>query len=1066
MSDEIPDPFDSPLERRVVLGAVHARLFGPSDPSETELVAPTLGRFSVLRKLSQGGMGTVYLGYDESLGRKAAIKVLRGRREADTTPAANQARARMLREAKALARLSHPNVVPIYESGEHEDDLYIAMEFVEGQTLATRLETERDWETILALFIDAGRGLAAAHAAKLVHRDFKPDNVMIGGDGRVKVMDFGLARRASPSPGADDPNHSAREVSASIDLTQTGALMGTPAYMAPEQLVGGHTDARCDQFSFCVALWEALYGQRPFAGTTLGSLRKNVLLGRLVEPPRRSEVPARLRAILERGLRVEVDERWPTMDALLDALGDRPRRRWWTGIALGVTLLVVGSAGWAAARLSGDNERPVCVGMDRELRAVWTKARRSAIGEAISATGLSYAGETRSLVEGGLDTYAARWVEARERACEATARGTQSEARLDRRMACLDEALAQFDALLAVLERADASVVPEATRAIDGLPEIEACAKRSTSSEGPPLDPDRRARLDAISRDFALARAEFLAGRYEAAAKALDALAPRAETLGYAPLQIEVDMLRAKVSERRANYDQARERYVETYRMALAHEDSERAARAAIALVRMLGGTTSDNAEATSWVVHAEALSAAVASPAVEYRLVGALGLLETGLGNYDAALVQHRRQVELIDELGPHSGVDISDAYTNLGNTNLALTRYADAEPQLREALALRELKVGAHHPGIAGMLDNLGVALKGLGRYDEALEHYERSLAISEQTLGTEHPEVANSLSNLGLLQFTAGRSEQARTTQTRALTIYRQTLGPRDARVAIALSNLGMTLQDLGEGDAALAAYEEALEIKRERYGERHPSVIYTLNGIANLELGRRRLDAAEDYYGRALTMAESELGDHLVTAVALNGLSTVAEQRGNYRRALGFAERAFAIARQAFGPDNPQLAIAHASLGRIHLGLAQPELALPELERAVELRTIGLDPDANELLESRAQLGVALIWLGRPVEALAELESIVEHGADDELAMRELAGLVTALEGLAVALDASAQARLDTLQGTLRARPARSAAPSEAAEQRLSSFDTNLEAALAAQGARRPTPPKGE
>jgi WD40 repeat protein/tRNA A-37 threonylcarbamoyl transferase component Bud32 len=284
-------------------------------------------------------MGIVHAAYDDELDRRIAIKLVKAERVDDL------ARARVLREAQAMARVSHPNVVQIYEVGEHGDQVYVAMEFVAGPTLAAwtaawreraRLEGKLAWLEILAHYVEAGRGLAAAHAADVVHRDFKPANAIVGDDGRVRVLDFGIARpitgthartRAMVEPESSDLGEATSQTLASTNLTKTGARVGTPAYMSPEQFEGGNVDARSDQFSFCVALWEALYGERPFAGRTQAALLEAMRAGSLRAVPATSGVPTWLRERIRRGLAHDPEARWPSMMALLDALLDDPDRR-------------------------------------------------------------------------------------------------------------------------------------------------------------------------------------------------------------------------------------------------------------------------------------------------------------------------------------------------------------------------------------------------------------------------------------------------------------------------------------------------------------------------------------------------------------------------------------------------------------------------------------------------------------------------------------------------------------------------------------------------------------------
>ena len=355
-----------------------------------------IGRYVVLGLVGRGGMGEVYAAYDPELDRKVAVKLLRVK--AGNGVSLTEGRQRTLREAQAIARLSDPNVVVVYDVGTFEDKVFIAMEFVDGNTVTFWLEQKpRSWQEILRVFISAGRGLTAAHEKGLVHRDFKPDNVMVGRDGQVRVMDFGLARqidkpgikehrpRATPpgakrgdievgtgtlpldngvplrdrralsvdegtlvlNPGLGESGDMQSSVSGLFDtrLTRTGAMMGTPAYMAPEQFFGKETDARTDQFSFCVALYESLYGERPFPGKKLTELTANVVQGTIRGAPPGTKVPFWVRRILLRGLRSAPAERYPSMGELLAALGKDPRaarRKWVVWAAVAMLPVVVG----------------------------------------------------------------------------------------------------------------------------------------------------------------------------------------------------------------------------------------------------------------------------------------------------------------------------------------------------------------------------------------------------------------------------------------------------------------------------------------------------------------------------------------------------------------------------------------------------------------------------------------------------------------------------------------------------------------------------------------------------
>jgi predicted ATPase len=271
-----------------------------------------IDRFSVIAKLGEGGMGEVFLAHDPQLGRKVAIKLLRSHR-GDT-----RGLGRLVREARGLARVSHPNVVQVYQIAEHAGSVFIAMEYVRGTTLHAWSSRSRSWRAIVEILVQCGRGLEAAHRAALIHRDFKPANVMVGSDGRVRVLDFGLARDSRVDA---ESNAESLDVDGPLQaITEEGALVGTPAYMAPEQLFGGRCDALSDQFSFCAVAFEALVGQRPLAGRSIEELRAEISAGRLRRMPEADELPRRLRDAIARGLALEPAQRWPSMTELLEQL--------------------------------------------------------------------------------------------------------------------------------------------------------------------------------------------------------------------------------------------------------------------------------------------------------------------------------------------------------------------------------------------------------------------------------------------------------------------------------------------------------------------------------------------------------------------------------------------------------------------------------------------------------------------------------------------------------------------------------------------------------------------------
>ncbi len=544
----------------------------------------SIGRYVVLGLVGRGGMGDVYAAYDPELDRKIAVKLLRARPSAGQST--SEGRTRLLREAQAIAKLSHPNVVVVYDVGTFGEVVFIAMEFIDGDTVRYWLNASpRDWREVLRVFVAAGRGLAAAHDAGLVHRDFKPDNVMVGRDGKVRVMDFGLARqtgvadpisstplpealadavaaeiarsgvsptaplepampsladgvprpiasgtkrpnrsapvdmditRVMPSPNDRksptqptriplDGNSSPSPRALEANLTQTGAMLGTPAYMAPEQFASKPGDARTDQFSFCVALYESLYGERPFEGKSFMALMASVAKGVVREAPEGTKVPSWVRRVILRGLLPSAVERHPSMTALLDALERDPsiaHRRWAAGAvtALMAVGMVIGAARTLQARHSP------CEDGALKLSGVWepipaTTARKQAIHRSLVATGKGYAEKTFETVKRALDKYTAAWTATYTDACEATAvRGEQSAEVLDLRMSCLQGRLDSVKALTDLFAHADGNTVEKATSAVDRLGDLDRCSDIPVlrAVVKPPDDPVTKARVEQI----------------------------------------------------------------------------------------------------------------------------------------------------------------------------------------------------------------------------------------------------------------------------------------------------------------------------------------------------------------------------------------------------------------------------------------------------------------------------------------------------------------------------------------------------------------------------------------
>ncbi len=328
--------------------ATAASLAGDTAEASPSVPGTRIGRFVVEDVLGEGAMGVVVRARDTELDRVVAIKLVSPSVDGSTSD--DVLHERLRREAKAMAQLSHPNVITVHEVGSHGDHLYVVMELCAGGNLREWLVAQpRSQDQIIDCFRQAAHGLAAAHAAGLVHRDFKPDNVLVGADGRVRVADFGLVRSHKQ---------------ASETLTQSGLILGSPAYMAPEQHLGKPATPAADQFGFCVALWEALSGRRPFSGSSYIELAMNVVDGKLQPLPSEARVPAHVHALLVKGLTVDASARWSSMAQIADALGGAaiaaapapsPKGTPWIPLAAVATIAVAAAA--AALLIPGDDAK-------------------------------------------------------------------------------------------------------------------------------------------------------------------------------------------------------------------------------------------------------------------------------------------------------------------------------------------------------------------------------------------------------------------------------------------------------------------------------------------------------------------------------------------------------------------------------------------------------------------------------------------------------------------------------------------------------------------------------------
>ncbi len=668
-----------------------------------------------------------------------------------------------------MARLSHPNVIAVHDVGVLDDQVFIAMELIEGDTLGTWMKTRHGWRETLAVFVPAARGLAAAHHAGLVHRDFKPDNVLIDGVGRVCVLDFGLARPvagpldgdllghdldAAESTGNGAADHESPAVIGSA-LTRTGALMGTPAYMAPEQLRRQPTSPRTDQFSFCVALYQALYGERPFAGETVDDLAPNLLGGKVRPPPSDSSVPKWLRQVVMRGLLTNPDARFESMDALIGELLRDPaavRRRW-----LGVAALVgLGGLSLFAVERSVRRDALSCRSAAQKMEATWDGPRRAALAQAFAHTGTPYAAAAAASTTSALDGYAARWTALRVDACEATrVRGEQSAELLDLRMSCLDRRQASMKALVDLLVHADRPLVDRALAAVEQLPDLDGCSD-ATALRSPvhlPADPAVRARISDVQTQLAAATALSQAGKYADSAHVAEALLPTAEATGYRPLEAETLLAAAAAEDGGGDFKAAERHFTDAALAAAAGRDDVGAAFAWARLVMVVGYDEARYADGLTWARYARAaLERLGGNPRIEAVLLTGEGTIYVEQGHPDLAQPAHERALALQEKLFGPDSAEVATTLLHLGFDYFSRGQLDGALTAYQRSLDIREKRLGADHPLCATSLINVGNVYYQKRDLPKAATYYQRALTIQEASVGPDHLSVASSLNNLG--------------------------------------------------------------------------------------------------------------------------------------------------------------------------------------------------------------------------------------------------------------------------------------------------------------------------
>lgn len=932
------------LDSKLRKAQVQAGLF------ETEPIEIKIGRYTLVERVGSGSMGEVYLAFDRELERKVAIKLVRSNYNV-----ASQADERLIREARVLARLSNANVVQIHDVDIYEGRVFIAMEFVSGQTMEKWIATLAErfprasvrHRHILQRYLQAGRGLHAAHEAGLAHRDFKPSNILVGNDGCTKVADFGLARvQQTRENGLNELNelneldgmdsqgsqvdaerslartyptaahrridatarglpeaseHTATGPGSLASLTVTGTFLGTPAYMAPEVLHGQSADHRSDQFSFCVSLFEALNGVRPFVGDDIEALKDAIEHGAISSW--HPAVPTYVRRVLRRGLASIPEERYEDMAHLLAALENRARarrQRLWVA-AIGTAAIAVASVALLSERPESTPEaaaQTACVAAEQELATVWNDQRRTALRRQIHHAANPHTSRTwRELLEPAIDRYGTAWIAGHRTACTDNQIGRLSDESFEQRLQCLNFRKSGLSHTLefALSREISKSGLDDLVKAFANLPDVADCAdlKVLTAKVAIPGGEAARAQVKLQSERLEDASLYYQTGRYEDALDVALQVRREAESLGYQPLLVEALLLEGQSAKGLDSSDQASTAFTRAMELALSEN---MAAAATEAFTRLLytggiSGAATDNLLSQATIME---------------NIVRAL---PTGTLVYSDWL---RRQYR-------------------------------------RDSI----------HPA---MLNNLGVALRADDRPDEAREYFERALELINASSARVQPplEVLHIQFNTAMFTHKPGSMEQA-------LTRIEQLLGVWHP---ISLKRRKLLSHFTADARRALAILEPACASYREHHPDRPADLLHCLYHLAFLTA----LSGDE-------TRAASHLQELAGHQFATHKDQTISELARGYadlfRGDLDDARVQFSATLDRF-PDRPKYSWQHKmptdaylGLGLVEQRLGHAATAKEQLQRALAGYQTLIEHNARNT-EYRQRLN----WTRRALDRLGE------------------------------------------------------------------------------------------
>lgn len=933
-----------------------------------------VGRYVILGRLGSGAMGAVYSAFDPRLDRRVALKLMHGAGDTPEGPG-------VIDEAQAMARLSHRNVVAVHDVGEHEGHVFLAMELLEGCTLARWLgEGRRGWREILAVFRQAGEGLAAAHHKRIVHRDFKPQNVMVGDDGRVAVTDFGLAR---PSRSVDGQMKAGRT---EVDAPGRIRFQGTPAYSAPEQHRDEDVGAAADQFSFCVALYRALYRQHPFAGESPVELAYHITRGEVRSPPAGRDVPTWLRQAIVRGLARRPEDRHESMRALLAALGRDPsrRRRWLFG---GVALLAVAPATLAVEHIAATRTEAACDEEAASLDEVWNESRREEIRDAMRETGMAAAETTFDRASAVLDDYAGRWKSERGSVCRLAA-SSPSEPLHQASRACLDQRRLELDTFLAVL----GEVAPRAMRSAlvnaSSLTDPQRCTERRWLARNPPLPRSFDDDIVALQRAVVRASALTNVGEYERAVELAASATRRGKERALPALAAEATAVWANSLNKVGRYSEAEELGEAAFYEALEAGADLAAVDLAVALAYGIGYGQRRHDEGEKWARLGMAIHAREAMPASKLaRLYHVRATVRQIRGDLDAATADNEAALAIRREVYGEVHPLLVDSLINLSNVLIQIGDTARARHRLAEANAIAAESYGPHHPHLSSLAELEGNVESLAGRPEAALENHRRALTHRLAVFGEHHPAVTTSRWNVAVTLETLGDVEAADAEHREILRAY-DAMGHGSTvpavRSLVQRGRIALARQDIASTRAQYLQARARLEDVRET----GRAMVDARIDLAQLAAWAAGPDDAIELLEDALAGLHDRRAARTVDAARVLGEMAMQElNRGHAERARALMDEAEEIFEAKLRPADRERVVSRVNGALIDLSLGRAEAAQQTLLRIELSLQRGDKPD----LDAEVQLGLAeaALALGQVEPARAY---VARAGSDCDAAKR--------------------------------------------------------------------------